>query len=191
MIGITIYLAIGLVVLGLIAGAHLRERRSRPSNWAKRTARELRGLPPATPGLLERVGVPLLTALLIIVAWPGAVWLQARKLGRPKFQHRQHPGKLVLTREHLIQRLAIAEIEHRERIVDPLGAAPNEPFGLRHRDWQDFLAARRIGESIWSFTAPWPGSTKGYNVFGLTASGYVYVRFGRTGRFIVSHLSTR
>lgn len=191
MIWIAAYLAIGIVVLVLVAGAHLRERRTRPSDWAERVSRQLRGLPPTRPSLLERVGVPLLTALLIIVAWPWAAWLKARQLRSPPSRRFADLRKFVIERKHLIERLPVDEIERRERVVDPLGAAPNQPFGHRHRDWLAFLASRRVGESIWSFTAPWPGSFMGYNVSGLTAHGYVHVRLGRPGRFIVSHMERR
>ena len=81
----------------------------------------------------------------------------------------------------LIECLSVNEIEHRERVDDPLQAVPNLPFGHLNDVWMQFLQKRQSGDSLWSFAAKWEswGSHE-------QLAGYVLVRDGQPGEHMLT-----
>ena len=66
--------------------------------------------------------------------------------------------KFAVTEGDLLEKLSIPEIEARERIVDPMGAVPNLPFGHLNAAWLKFKTAMEPHDSLSSFSARWlPG----------------------------------
>ena len=55
----------------------------------------------------------------------------------------------------LVARCEVAEVERRERVVDPLHAVPDVPFGHLNPAWKAFLGLKGEGEALWSFRARW------------------------------------
>ena len=53
------------------------------------------------------------------------------------------------------ERLSIEDIEARERVIDPLGAVPELPFGHLHSAWKAFLEGISPDDALWSFSANW------------------------------------
>lgn len=108
--------------------------------------------------LVNHVVVPLIAVVVVAIAWPIALLMQARMwLGRDE-------GESVATdsdtdtesrilKEHLLERLSLDEVERRELVSDPLDAVPDAPFGHLHARWVEFRAALGPGDEVWSFSA--------------------------------------
>lgn len=140
---------------------------------------------------------PLLSAVLgllglgVLLALVAAVhgWRRWRKPARPsdhdvETEPLMEP-RFVVRRKHLLRRMSVAEVEKQEMVRDPLGAAPNLPFGHLHRQWQELRVSMRPRDEIWTFSAfwkPWPW------VPGETRTGYVIVHQGKPGDYLLTSL---
>lgn len=51
----------------------------------------------------------------------------------------------------LIESIEISTIEARETVRDPLGAAPQQPFGFLNSLWLQFREGLKDDEKLWSF----------------------------------------
>ena len=78
--------------------------------------------------------------------------------------------------------IAVAHIEDRETVVDPLGAVPQCPFGHLNAAWKNFLSGLQPQDVIWSFRSNWE-TTWGRKEL---RAGYVAVR----GEVIGTHFLT-
>ena len=56
---------------------------------------------------------------------------------------------------HLKEQISINEIEQRERVVDPLGAVPDLPFGHLYHAWQKLVSQMEENDTIWTFETIW------------------------------------
>ena len=183
------YLLFGLVTLILVGIEHLWGKGGSMSSflWRRRMMSALdamNDLPqPWHYRLTVKVVVPLLTGLLIALAWPVALimrwreWRQSRAIHADvtslsdNFDTRSAP---VLP-EHLRGCVTLEEVERAETVTDPLGGSPCLPFGHLHSDWLTFKAALRPNDELWRFEAP---STN----WSLTSvGGYAGVREGQIG----------
>jgi hypothetical protein len=63
--------------------------------------------------------------------------------------------RLLEGQEADLERLAVEEVEVRETVFDPIGAAPNRPFGHPHTAWRAFVDGRAERDELWSFSADW------------------------------------
>lgn len=176
------YLAIGVIVFVVILVAHLfttsREARIDIEPWV--------GSPPKTAGrrtwLLENAVIPVLAALLAIIAWPVAIWWKARDMLSGKPKPAPAARMFAVSRDDLLQQTNVREIEERERIVDPMGAVPDVPFGHLNAAWLRFLAEVEPRDQIWTFSAEWK-SEWGQRE---TRAGYVILRSGNIGPHFLS-----
>jgi hypothetical protein len=91
-------------------------------------------------------------------------------------------ARLQVLPEHLLERLSVQQIEKREQVSDPLGAAPELPFGHLNPTWTAFLQSTQSGDELWSFTARFADYSREQH------SGYVIVRAGVPGAFFSSVL---
>jgi hypothetical protein len=84
-----------------------------------------------------------------------------------------------------VQRLALAEIEAREQVTDPLGAVPALPFGHLHAAWQAFLNGQDELIELWSF------ASTADNEWGdpVYREGYVVVQDGSPSRYFITVLN--
>lgn len=60
-----------------------------------------------------------------------------------------------VTREALIEPLTVDEIESRELVSDPSGAAPCLPFGHLNKVWCQLKSELKPGDQLWSFSKRW------------------------------------
>lgn len=49
--------------------------------------------------------------------------------------------------------MSLADIAQRELVYDPLGAAPQVPFGHAHATWKKFTESLQPVDEIWRFSA--------------------------------------
>ena len=82
----------------------------------------------------------------------------------------------------LVAKLSQQQIEQRELVCDPLGAAPEVPFGHIYKPWQAFVCNCGIEGEIWSFSSIWLNNWGKEENF----SGYVHVIEGNTGQYFLT-----
>jgi len=177
------WIAIGVVTLIVVLGSHLLTKKKESDSL-----RDL--LDAANPErtkfsyrLLNNIVAPALGPVLIVVAWPVAVYMKAKEL---------FPGRnggvgdsereFAVESKHLQARLSVHEIEQREIVADPLKAVPGIPFGHLHQAWANFLADLPEGAEVWSLSAQWE------NRWGQKElrEGYVSVEKGIPDRFFLT-----
>ncbi|UJJ31833.1 hypothetical protein [Halopseudomonas maritima] len=128
----------------------------------------------------KRRWLPLI--LISSVIWP--VLLLLPLLERP-FEPEAPKPEFAVAGDHLLESLTVDEIEARERVVDPLGAVPDLPFGHLNTAWQDFLAECEEGVEFRRFAADWDaGWCK------ERREGYVEMVDGQPGRFFMTVCKT-
>ena len=75
--------------------------------------------------------VPPLAALLVLAVWPVVFYMKGKEVWWKKDARtpQEAEKKFAVTEGDLLEKLSVPEIEARERIVDPMGAVPDAPFG--------------------------------------------------------------
>jgi hypothetical protein len=122
---------------------------------------------------LNKVIVPILAAIMILAVWPVAIyWKVKEMIDARQVKEEEPPKEFAITRDHLLKRWSVAEIETAEIVSDPLGAAPRQPFGHLNPAWETFKQSIGDGDLLWSFSAPWT-SDWGRNE---VRDGYVVLR---------------
>jgi hypothetical protein len=133
------YLGIGAVVLILMVAYH-KLTKQKDDNLLSDILADLR---PERKKLwfrlLNDVLGPALVGTLIVPFWPVLVFFKVKELvfGEPARGAVDEP-EFAVTRDDLQTQLSIQEIEQREMVFDPLGAAPNVPFGHLNAAWKQF-----------------------------------------------------
>jgi hypothetical protein len=69
----------------------------------------------------------------------------------------------------LLEKLSRAEIEAIEQVDDPLGAAPNIPFGHLNSTWQAFVDGLEPDCELWSFRGRWNTRYRDWQMKGYVA----------------------
>ncbi len=168
-----LYLSAGIITLMVVLAA----------NWHR-----LRPDPQSLPSLIEaanpqaktlwyrirtKVFGPLLGSTLMVLLWPVVPlmkllqWWEDRRA-----EQRLKNDVFRVRRQHLLERLTVAQIEARERVEDPLHAVPAAPFGHLNAVWRDLIAGLAPEDECWSFSAQWDGDWPGPEM----RTGYVVWR---------------
>ena len=150
------YLALGAVVLGIALISH--RRANPPQSDFVREMMEAVDPERATLRyrLLHRLVVPALAGVLMLVAWPVAVFIKVREIvaGRPEEpEAAPEPAVFGVSRDDLLCEMTLEEVESAETISDPLGAVPSLPFGHLNAAWSRFRSGLAQGDTIWRFAA--------------------------------------
>ena len=177
-----VYLAIGLVVSAVLAGVI--------------ASRMLAGTFPASTFDIIASG---LFAVGVVLTWPALILFLARDRWRslstgdrdskqaldseePDSSPKSKPFRVL--EEHLIEELTPPEIEEREWVSDPLGGAPERPFGHLHSVWASFLKNLPPEGRLWKFSARrvefWGGES--------LIEGYVIEAGGALGPHILTRM---
>lgn len=120
----------------------------------------------------EKVLVPLMAGIVVLLGWPVVLWAAWREKRLQKKQElRQQEAIFRVRQADLLQQTTPEDVERTERVQDALGAVPVLPFGHLHRVWQKFLDARPEQAQLWSFEALHVGEW-GY---AYRRQGYVWV----------------
>ena len=177
------WIAIGIVILIVVLGPHLLTKKKESDSL-----RDL--LDAANPErtklsyrLLNNIVAPALGSVLIVVAWPVAIYMKAKEL---------FPGRngavgdtereFAVESKHLRERLSVQELEQREIVDDPLKAVPSIPFGHLHQAWAMFLADLTEEAEVWSFDAQWENRWGQKEI----RKGYVAMHDGSPGNYITT-----
>ena len=175
------WIAVGVVTLVIVLGAHLlARRRSRQSlpEWLYGAPRERKDL---SYRLLNDVLPPVLGSMFIVIAWPVAVYMKVKELRQRKMDDERARGFVVKPAD-LRERLTLEQIEQREIVEDPLNAVPPLPFGHLNGAWRDFLGRRPEASALWSFSAQWETRWGAKEL----REGYVAVQDGRPGAYLMT-----
>lgn len=142
---------------------------------------------PTRKGILSRilndVLGPALLGLLVVPFWPVLFFfeMKSRFYGEASRSPLEEP-EFAVTRNDLLTQLSIQEIEQLEMVFDPLGAAPNVPFGHLNAAWKKFCEGLEPSDSLWSFTAPWTSAWGSKDI----RQGYVIVRGEEIGAHFIT-----
>jgi hypothetical protein len=114
------------------------------------------------------MGWPVLASMLL----GDALAALRRKRNNPEF---------AVRRKDLRESYSISEVEAREIVRDPLGAAPEIPFGHLNSNWQQFRFSLPGDVTLARFDAVWRRSWGSRNV-----EGYTVVKNRRIGPWFVT-----
>lgn len=133
--------------------------------------------------LLDEVLGPVLIGMLIVPFWPVLVFFKVKEhiFGEPDRGPVDEP-EFAVARDDLQTQLSIQEIEQREMVFDPLGAAPSVPFGHLNAAWKQFCEGMEPHDSLWSFTAHWTSSWGSKDI----RQGYAIVRGEEIGHHFIT-----
>ena len=132
---------------------------------------------------LDEIVVPVLGFGWVVSCWPWcAYWKVKERIWGVDTPAPVDEPAFAVEPAHLLKRLAIDEVEARETVFDPLGAAPNLPFGHLHAAWRAFVDGRAEDDELWSFSADCR------TVWGTPErrAGYVLVRAGEPGEHFLT-----
>ncbi len=158
-------LGLGVIVLGMMLLHQWRERRSK---WAR--------------SLMEEI------ATAVVVVWPGSIaytaWNRLKNRGQPSDEtiYAEDPTsdarRWKVLPAHLKKQVTPESVVALEKVADPLGAAPNVPFGFLLVRWVDFMRHWKDGDELWTFEVPpanFDYARRGYAIVrrGLPVAGFV------------------
>lgn len=169
------YLSIGVLILAFVYGAHLRTKEKETDSLREL----LEALHPERKTLsyriLNNVVTPVLAAIFVVAVWPIAVFMKAKEMIKKKDGPEvEEEREFAVERKHLLEQLAVQEVERRELVTDPFKAVPELPFGHLNTAWKGFVEAHLEGSELWSFTAEWQSASGRKEL----RSGYVTVQNG-------------
>lgn len=181
-----VYLGLGVIVLGAMLLPYWRER---PSKWARSLMEEIE---PERRSMRYRflagIVAPVLAATAVVVVWPGSiaytVWSRLKNRQQPSDETTYAEDPTLDARRwrvlpaHLKKQVTPESVVAQEKVSDPLGAAPNVPFGFLLHRWADFMGHWKDGDKLWTFEAPSAGldyARRGYAIVrrGLPVASFV------------------
>lgn len=174
-------LSAGSMLLWIIYYKFIEEKSNQSSRGVATTFQSSRN------GFLSRilndVLGPALLGLLIVPFWPVLFFfeMKSRIFGEANRPASEEP-EFAVTRNDLQTQLSIPEIEKREMVFDPLGAAPNVPFGHLNAAWKKFCEGTEPNDSLWSFNACWTSAWGSKDI----RQGYVIVRGEEIDRHFIT-----
>ncbi len=140
----------------------------------------------ARKGFLSRILNILGTALaglIFVPFWPVLFFFEMKYRFFDKGNRSpSEETEFAVTRNDLQTQLSLHEVEQLEMVFDPLGAAPNVPFGHLNAAWKEFCEGMDPHGSLWSFTAPWISAWGSKDI----RQGYVIVRGEELGPYFIT-----
>ncbi len=135
---------------------------------------------------VDKFVIPAIGYTVILLAWPAVVVGSIISKIRTRFSKSDdaalEPKEFVVQRENLRQQMTVEEIEQVETVFDPLGAAPNIPFGHLNATWIRFKQGLTDEDALWSFGA-YDSTGWGHKVF---KEGYVAVNDDGIGPYFLT-----
>jgi hypothetical protein len=181
-----IYFGVGLVVCSAVVISHVWMKHRQASALTD----ALKSLNPSRQRfwyrVLEDVVVPGLAFILVWLVWPFALVLKFFEMFKKKEaeanSERLAKAKVfVLKEEALVREMTVAEIEQANMVIDPMGAAPNLPFGHLHAVWVEFRDGLGVGETVHLFESVGPNAFRKQLIW-----GYAVCKEGRVERFMTA-----
>jgi hypothetical protein len=122
--------------------------------------------------VMEDVVVPGLAFILVWLVWPVAIGFKffemyQKKDAEANSERLAKARVFMLKEEALIREMTIAEIEQANMVSDPLGAAPNIPFGHLNAVWVEFRDELGVGETLHLFESVGPNAFRKELIWGV------------------------
>lgn len=181
-----IYFGVGLVVCLTVVISHLWMKHRQAGSLTD----ALKSLNPSRQRfwyrVLEDVVVPGLAFILVWLVWPVAIGLKfyeryTKKDAEANSERLAKAKVFVLKEEALVREMTVAEIEQANKVMDPLGAAPNLPFGHLNAVWVEFRDGLGGGETLHLFESVGPNEFRKQLIW-----GYAVCKEGRIDRFMTA-----
>ena len=181
-----IYFSVGLVVCLAVVTSHLWMKHRQAGSLTD----ALKSLNPSRQRfwyrVVEDMVVPGLAFILVWLVWPVAIGFKFFEMYQKKDaaanSERLAKAKVFMLKEEaLIREMTVAEIEEANMVRDPLGAAPNLPFGHLHAVWVEFREGLRPQETLHLFESVGPNTFRKQLIW-----GYAACREGRIDRFMTA-----
>lgn len=133
--------------------------------------------------ILARLVAPVLSAVGVVLLWPFGLAMKLQDMAAQRARiKREEADTFKLKAADLVERMCLADIAQREMVHDPLGAAPQVPFGHAHAAWQKFIDELQPGDEIWRFsvqrTLSWGPQEH--------RRGYAIKRQGQVGAYFIT-----
>jgi hypothetical protein len=131
-------------------------------------------------GFIQKYVVPVLGILILLIGWPIFFYRKIKEL--LTVRENLEEKKFIVSKQSLIKKLSIADIEKLEIVKDPLNAVPKIPFGHLNSAWLSFKQQISPDDTVWSFNSDWTNS------FGSKQqlTGYVIVKDDSPGAYILT-----
>ena len=134
--------------------------------------------------ILSRLVASVLTAVGVVLLWPFGLAMKLQDMAAQRARiKREEADTFKLKAADLVEHMSLADIAQREMVYDPLGAAPQAPFGHAHAAWQKFIDGLQPGDEIWRFSAQRALSWGPLE----HRRGYAVKRQGEVGVFFMTH----
>lgn len=179
MIYLSIYLVIGVIVVGAV---YILKGDRDGGPWLDEYFFDL---PPGYEmfeAILNKTfcGFLLTLALSVMIAlWPWALWNQWRAYLKEKVRAIElEKRKFRILHDELVAKTSVKKVEEAEKIFDPLGAVPDLPFGHLNGAWRKFISNMKPGDELWFFS-----TSRLYTRGDSPVSGYVLIRNGHIGPY--------
>ena len=135
--------------------------------------------------ILSRLVAPVLSAVGVVLLWPFGLAMKLQDMAAQRARiKREEADTFKLKAADLVERMILADIAQREMVHDPLGAAPQVPFGHAHAAWQKFTEVLQPGDEIWRFSAQ---RTLSWGPL-EHRRGYAIQRQGQVGAYFMTHI---
>jgi hypothetical protein len=136
--------------------------------------------------VVEDMVVPGLAFILVWLVLPAAIGFKfferyQKKEAAANSERLAKAKVFVLKEEALVREMTVAEIEQANMVIDPLGAAPNLPFGHLHAVWVEFRDGLGVGETVYLFESVGPNVFRKQLIW-----GYAVCKAGRVERFMTA-----
>ena len=125
--------------------------------------------------------------VIFACVWPLGVWFTVEPLilfitdyKTAKEEH-EAAKPFEVKRGHLVKPCSLEEIEAQAVVFDPLGGAPNVPFGHLNSVWVTFRDSLPKGSTLWAFKGEWPRSQWTSKIL----NGYVVSDGVKIGKHVV------
>ena len=178
-------LAGGTAATAVLLYTHLRDRKAGKSEFVKSIMASIRPEPSWSQVLID-ISVRVLGFSLLTLVWPGIPFMYlwaARKDGPLRVGREDPEDRFTIKSEHLLRTVNAESIEAQSVVLDPLGRAPQLPFGHLNGAWKALLAQIKDGGQLWYAEVPdrWTPSQKNglmhqYRLSNVEMRGYAIVR---------------
>lgn len=174
MLGLMAYFLLGLVTLLTVCKRGLHPK-FRQTAWFL-----LRGNRGPIVQFRRRIVVPFLWIVFLFGAWPVCWgWVVYHRWHLKREAKRKEKSVFRIRPHHLHDLTTVAEVELVTKVIDPLGAVPDVPFGHLNGAWQNFIQQRPEGAVLYTFEYLWVNFMREM----YERKGFVWVTDGDIGPF--------
>ena len=183
---ILLYISPGLLMVFYLVVAAIKDR---PTKFARGVIKAL-GKDISFSDQIKEIGVYIAAVSCVLIGWPGfLIWFIKNKRDEAKSKAWKASELYESAREYLMNPITPGEAELMGAVYDPLGKAPNLPFGHLNKAWVAFLSEMiHEGDELWTFEVPRGANSGKYAGYMSTSGmrGFARVNDGKVmAEFIV------